>query len=511
MKIEQPYELVLFGGLGDLALRKLFPALYLLELDKRLPEGRIIAIGRKAITLDAVIATIKSAVFRHVQDCYQEDECWQRFAERLSYVCLDAQKPETYQALVSELDESCPNRLFYLATASFLYSDIVANLHVSELIQTSSKVILEKPIGHDLASAKAINASVAEYFDEIQIYRIDHYLGKETVQNLMVLRFANFIFESQWNQKYIDHIQISISESLGVEKRAGFYEQVGAFRDMMQNHLLQLLCIVAMEPPAKMEPDAVRDEKVKVIKALRPITGQDIFNKVIRGQYNQGFSDGRPVPSYRQEEGVDGQSQTETFVAMKVEIENWRWAGVPFYLRTGKRLAERACEIVVQFKEIPHSIFPMQHKKTMANKLIFRLQPDEGIRLQLCEKKIGSGMNVRPMTLSLNPDNPSQDFMKSQGDGYETKSHEAKGSESKSKSVRVPEAYERLLFDALASNPTLFLRDDELMEAWDWVDPIIAAWQESEDAPEPYTAGTWGPAESTLLLAKDGRLWNENN
>lgn len=505
MQIEQPYELVLFGGLGDLALRKLFPALYLLELDKRLPQGRIIAIGRKALKLEAVIATVKKAVFSHVQSSHQEDECWQRFAERLNYVCLDAQQPGAYQALASDLEESCPNRLFYLATASSLYADIVSNLHANQLIQTSSKVILEKPIGHDLASAKEINKSVAEYFDEAQIYRIDHYLGKETVQNLMVLRFANFIFESQWNQKYIDHIQISISESLGVEKRAGFYEQVGAFRDMMQNHLLQLLCIVAMEPPAKMEPDAVRDEKVKVIKALRPIEGQDIQDKVVRGQYNQGVSEGKPVPKYRDEDGVDENSQTETFVAMKVEIENWRWAGVPFYLRTGKRLAERACEIVVQFKEIPHSIFSLQDKKTMANKLIFRLQPDEGIRLQLCEKKVGSGMKIRPMTLSLNPDDQSSDIMRSH------QGNESKNVEATKRAVRVPEAYERLLFDALASNPTLFLRDDELMEAWDWVDPILAAWQESESAPEPYTAGTWGPAAATLLLAKDGRLWNENN
>jgi len=501
MQIEQPYELVLFGGLGDLALRKLFPALYLLDLDKRLPQGRIIAVGRKTLKLNAVMTKIKQAIFSHVDERYQDDACWQRFSERLQYVCLDVQQADAYQALASELEETCPNRLFYLATASYLYADIVVSLHHNQLIQASSKVVLEKPIGHDLASAKEINKSVAEYFSEEQIYRIDHYLGKETVQNLMVLRFANSIFESQWNQKYIDHIQISISESLGVEKRAGFYEQVGAFRDMMQNHLLQLLCIVAMEPPAKMEPDAVRDEKVKVIKALRPIEGKDIQDKVIRGQYNQGLSEGKPVPSYRNEEGVDGQSQTETFVAMKVEIENWRWAGVPFYLRTGKRLAERACEIVVQFKEIPHSIFAMQHKKTMANKLIFRLQPDEGIRLQLCEKKIGSGMNVRPMILSLNPDNPSQDFIRLQGND----------NDSKNKTVRVPEAYERLLFDALASNPTLFLRDDELMQAWDWVDPILAAWQESEDSPESYTAGTWGPAEATLLLARDGRLWNENN
>ncbi len=236
-----------------------------------------------------------------------------------------------------------------------------------------------------------------------------------------------------------------------------------------------------------------------MIKALRPIEGKDILNKVVRGQYSSGVSQGKPVPRYRDEEGVDGQSQTETFVAMKVEIENWRWAGVPFYLRTGKRLAERACEIVVQFKEIPHSIFAMQHKETMANKLIFRLQPDEGIRLQLCEKKVGSGMNVRPMTLSLNPENPGPESMGAESSSYNTNNNE----------LRVPEAYERLLFDALAGNPTLFLRDDELMQAWDWVDPILSAWQESESTPEPYTAGSWGPAAATLLLAKDGRLWDE--
>lgn len=495
MQIEQPFELILFGGLGDLALRKLFPALYLLDADDRLPEGYIIALGRRSIEPMRAVEQIKQAVFRHLSPLNQgklsEDESvWLKFEQRLKYVCVDVQDAQSYEPLSNALNASCKNRLFYLATASFLYADIAVNLQANNLIQPTSKVVMEKPIGNDLESAKAINSSVAEYFQEDQIYRIDHYLGKETVQNLMVLRFANTIFESQWNHQYIDHIQISISESLGVEKRAGFYEQVGAFRDMMQNHLLQLLCIVAMEPPSKMNPDAVRDEKVKVIKALKPIEGQSILENVIRGQYSSGVSEGEPVPRYRDEEGVDYMSQTETFVAMKVEIENWRWAGVPFYLRTGKRLAERACEIVVQFKEIPHSIFAIQHKETMANKLIFRLQPDEGIRLQLCEKKVGSGMKIQPMSLSLNPEG---------SDAIEVSS------------VRVPEAYERLLFDALAGNPTLFLRDDELMQAWNWVDPILSAWKESESNPESYTAGSWGPAAATLLLAKDGRLWNENN
>ncbi|MEE3159283.1 MAG: glucose-6-phosphate dehydrogenase, partial [Pseudomonadota bacterium] len=377
------------------------------------------------------------------------------------------------------------NRLYYMATGSDLYTPVCKGLHDAGLIQSQSKIVLEKPIGHDLDTAQAINDTVAEYFKEKQIYRIDHYLGKETVQNLMVLRFANSLFESQWNQNYIDHIQITISEQLGVEQRAGFYEHVGAMRDMFQNHLLQLLCITAMEPPAKLEPDAVRDEKVKVLKALKPITGTAINENVVRGQYDSGVAEGKPVPRYRDEPGVHHKSLTETFISAKVEIDNWRWAGVPFYLRTGKRLAERACEIVVQFKEIPHSIFPLQHKNTMANKLIFRLQPDEGVRLMLCEKRVGPGMNVRPMNLSLNPSNQRQ--------------------------TRVPEAYERLLFDALSGNATLFLRDDELLEAWRWVDPIIKHWEEQEQRPEPYTAGSWGPAAATLLLARDGRLWDENS
>lgn len=486
MQLEESFELVLFGGLGDLALRKLFPALYLLELDQRLPAGAIIAIGRSAIEHEQVIDRIKHAIFSSVKTSHHCEQTWQRFEQKLNYLSVDAQNENDFEQLANTLSKDCQNRLFYFATASFLYAQIAKNLQSNQLISKASKVVLEKPIGHDLASAKAINKAVAEYFNESQIYRIDHYLGKETVQNLMVLRFANSIFESQWNQQYIDHIQISISESLGVENRAEFYDQVGAFRDMMQNHLLQLLCIVAMEPPAKMESDAVRDEKVKVIKALKPIAGGDIDKKVVRGQYGKGVSEGDPVPRYRDEEGIDSKSETETFVAMKVEIENWRWAGVPFYLRTGKRLAERACEIVVQFKKIPHSIFSMQHKEPMANKLIFRLQPNEDIRLQLCEKKVGSGMKIRPTTLSLNP-------------------------ESDQMEGRVPEAYERLLFDALAGNPTLFLRDDELMQAWDWVDPILAYWAESDSAPESYTAGSWGPAASTLLMAKDGRLWNENN
>ena len=486
MHIDAPFELILFGGLGDLSQRKLLPAMYMLFCDGRLPEpGKIVAITRRELARDDFLQQVRQALRQHLEARYFDENLWHQFVEYLICHTIDLSDPGTFVQLEQLLDKQCQNRVFYLATGSDLYTNICAGLHHTHLIHEHAKVVLEKPIGHDFESATQINNAVAEYFAESQIYRIDHYLGKETVQNLMVLRFANSLFEHQWNHKYIDHIQITISESLGVEKRAGFYEHVGAMRDMFQNHLLQLLCITAMEPPASLEPDAIRDEKVKVLRSLKAITGEAINDKVVRGQYDAGVADGKPVPRYRDEPDVAGKSQTETFVAVKVEIENWRWAGVPFYLRTGKRLAERACEIVVHFKEIPHSIFPLQHKNTMANKLVFRLQPDEGIRLMLCEKKIGPGMSVRPMNLSLNP--------------------------ADHKKTRVPEAYERLLFDVLVSNATLFLRDDELMEAWRWVDPILTFWNDLEQRPEPYTSGSWGPAAATLLLAKDGRLWDENS
>lgn len=485
MHINAPFELVLFGGLGDLALRKLMPALYMLHRDGRLPDGVIYAVTRQDMERGDFSRVIEKSLKSHIGNEYLELEVLDAFIAKVQCLTMDVTDEGAYKALRKSFSQEDSNRLYYMATGSDLYTPVCRGLHSAGLITPQSKIVLEKPIGHDLASARAINDTVAEFFKENQIYRIDHYLGKETVQNLMVLRFANSLFESQWNQHYIDHIQITISESLGVEKRAGFYEHVGAMRDMFQNHLLQLLCITAMEPPARLEPDAVRDEKVKVLRALKPITGNLISDNVVRGQYDAGVADGKAVPRYRDEPGVHPKSQTETFIAAKVEIDNWRWAGVPFYLRTGKRLAERACEIVVHFKEIPHSIFPLQHKNTMANKLIFRLQPDEGVRLMLCEKRVGPGMNVRPMNLSLNPSNHRQ--------------------------TRVPEAYERLLFDALSGNATLFLRNDELLEAWRWVDPILSYWTELDQRPEPYTAGSWGPAAATLLLAKEGRLWDENS
>ncbi len=488
--ITEPFDLILFGANGDLALRKLMPALYHLDKDGRLNQsGRIIAISRKIPTKAEYLSLIKEQNLKHNEADLYDEKSWQQFSKKIEYICLDLTSSQGFNKLTKKLKDKTRQRIFYCAVHSKLYPDISQNLAQNQLITPVSRIVLEKPIGNDYESGSLINQKVAEFFNESQIFRIDHYLGKETVQNLLALRFANSIFEHQWNQRYIDHIQITISESIGVEKRAGFYEGTGALRDMLQNHLLQLLCMVAMDPPASLDAQAIRDEKVKVLNALKPIEGSEIEKNVVRGQYDSGFiqttQGAEEVVCYRDELGVPSNSYTDTFVAVKVEIDNWRWSGVPFYLRTGKRLAKRACEIVVHFKEVPHSIFEMQHKNAMANKLVFRLQPDEGVRLQLCEKRIGHRMQVRPMILSL--------------------------INSEDEEQRVPDAYERLLVDVINDNPALFLRVDELMAAWKWADPILQHWHKQEQKPDAYTSGSWGPAASTLLLAKDGRLWEENH
>lgn len=484
--LTEPFDLVLFGATGDLSTRKLLPALFSLHVDGRLPDQwRLFALSRHEYEHDAYLEELKM-VLKNKIDLKSDASValWNSFSQHVESLSFDATNPQNFGALKAHLDKKSRfDNIFYLATPSRLFGAICDGLAEVQLNCENCRIVLEKPIGSDLASAIEISSKVSRHFSERQIFRIDHYLGKETVQNLLVLRFANTIFESQWNQKYIDHIQITISETLGVEGRAEFYDHVGALRDMVQNHLLQLLCMVAMEPPARFHPDSVRDEKVKVLRALKPLMDKDVQEKVVRGQYKSGISDGVAVNGYLKEAGVDPLSDTETFVALKVEIDNWRWAGVPFYLRTGKRLTHRACEIVVHFKEVPHSIFDMQHKNTMANRLVFRLQPDEGIRLMLCEKKTGPGVSVRSTELSLSPDSLSR--------------------------KRVPDAYERLLGDVIANNQTLFVRQDELIAAWEWLDPILKHWEVSEQGPETYISGTWGPAAATLLLAKDGRLWDE--
>lgn len=488
-KVNEPskplFELVFFGGLGDLTLRKLLPALYFLELDERLEAGEIYLLTRRRYSRKDFISLLQDEVLKHIAKEELERNVWQRFLAKIHCLTMDINQADDFNLLAKALDSQCSNRVYYCATGSHLYAQICKQLHRHKLINVNSKIVLEKPIGHDKQSALAITTRVAEYFEEQQIYRIDHYLGKETVQNLMVLRFANSIIESQWNQRYIDHVQISIAENLGVEQRGEFYDEVGALRDMVQNHLLQLLCMTAMEPPAQVDADSIRNEKVKILKALKPIQGDALAQNVVRGQYVQGTIEGKKVAAYTQEPKVDEHSQTETFVALKVEIDNWRWAGVPFYLRTGKRLASRACEIMVQFKQVPHSIFPASSSDSLANKLFFRLQPDDGVRLVMYEKRTGANMNVRSVNLSLNP------------------SHD--------KQKRVPEAYERLLLDVLDGNATLFLRDDELMHAWNWIDPILQYWQAKDSEPDTYESGSWGPASSAMMLAKDGRVWQENS
>ena len=375
-------------------------------------------------------------------------------------------------------------RVFYLATAPGLFGDICRKIGEHDLNTAKSRVVLEKPIGRDLASARQINDSVGQVFAEDQIYRIDHYLGKETVQNLMVLRFANTLFEPLWHAATIDHVQITVAETIGVEARGGYYDRSGALRDMVQNHILQLLCLVAMEPPTCLTADAVRDEKLKVLRALKPITSTNVGQKTVRGQYRAGASDGEPVPGYLEEIGGDRESRTETFVVLKAEVENWRWAGVPFYLRTGKRLPTRTSEIVIQFRPIPHSIFTVGADRITANQLVVRLQPDEGMTLSLMAKEPGpGGMRLRPAPLNL--------------------------SFAETFKVRYPDAYERLLMDVVRGNPTLFMRRDEVEAAWSWIEPIIDAWNEQPEPPKPYAASTWGPSASIALIERDGRTWYE--
>jgi glucose-6-phosphate 1-dehydrogenase len=482
-----PFDLVVFGGAGDLALRKLLPALYQRERDGRLPEdGHILAVARTAMSDDEYRRRAAAALCRHVPADTFDPALADRFVRRLGYMACDAANPDDLAKLRARLAASGRIRAFYLATGPGLFGPICRALGQSGLATPGSRVVLEKPIGHDLASSRAVNDQVGSVFGEDRIFRIDHYLGKETVQNLMALRFANRMFERLWNAGEIDHVQITVAETLGVEGRGRYYDGTGALRDMVQNHLMQLLCLVAMEPPARLEADAVRDEKVKVLKALRPIDRATAGHATVRGQYGAGAIDGKAVPAYVQE--LDGAnappSRTETFVALRAEIDNWRWTGVPFYLRTGKRLAERRSEIVVEFRAVPHSIFPAWAGEIGANRLVIRLQPDEGIHLVLTTKTPTPGkLRLRRAALNLS-------FAEAFG-------------------TRHPDAYERLVTDVLRGNQTLFMRRDEVEWAWRWVEPIRDAWDAFGDAPKPYPAGSWGPAAATALIARDGRAWRE--
>lgn len=482
------FDLVVFGGNGDLALRKLLPALYYREEDGQIPAGsRIIASARSGLSPDAYLALVEAKVKSHINPADIKTDVWNRFLSRLSYRSLDAaiQDDLRWTELSSDLALGQERvRIFYLATSPEVFGPICQNLAKHSLVTDRARVVIEKPIGHDPISAKAINRQVGDVFAEDHIFRIDHYLGKETVQNLMALRFANALFEPLWHRGEIDHVQITVAESIGVEGRGAYYNHAGALRDMVQNHLLQLLCLVAMEPPASFTADAVRDEKLKVLEALRPFGAAEVSRDCVRGQYQAGAVLGQAVPGYREEVGAPD-SQTETYVAIKAAVENWRWADVPFYLRTGKRLPERSSEIVIQFRPVPHLIFPTAGSEVIANRLVIRLQPDEGVRLHMMAKVPGpGGMRLKPAALNL--------------------------SFAETFNTRYPDAYERLLMDVVRGNPTLFMRRDEVEAAWAWTGPILDGWQSLGESPKPYVAGSWGPSAAVTLIERDGRAWHED-
>lgn len=478
-----PLDMVIFGGAGDLARRKLLPALYMAHLHQRLPNDcRIIGVGRHGWTRDDYVAFVDKTSRPHVGGDALDPGNWASFLARLDFVSLDATVAEGYQRLHATC-RSGATKVFYLATAPSLFTDICRHLDEAALIDKEARVVLEKPLGHDLPSAQAINEAVARHFSEKQIYRIDHYLGKETVQNLMVLRFGNAIFEPLWRAPTIKSVQITVSETVGVGTRAGFYDHTGAMRDMVQNHLLQLLCIVAMEAPISLDPDDVRDEKLKVLRSLRKFELADVLRDTVRGQYTAGVVDGAQVKGYLDEADVPAGSQTETFVAIKAQVHNSRWAGVPFFLRTGKRMLKRQSEIIIEFSEPPFSIFAGEPSQSHPNRLIITLQPEESIQLQMMAKEPGSGMKMRPVFLNLDLQSAFTE--------------------------RRAEAYERLLIDVIKGRLTHFMRRDELEAAWRWADPILEGWQQLGERPKTYPAGSWGPAAASALVAREGAVWFE--
>jgi glucose-6-phosphate 1-dehydrogenase len=481
----QPFDLVVFGATGDLTRRKLLPALYHRFRDGQIPDtSRIVGAARSPGDDASFRALARSALRGHVGDHDLGDGTMDRFLARLHYRPVEVASNAGWPALVDLLGEQPERiRVYYLATLPVLFAEICGRLGEQGLVTPRARVVIEKPVGHGLDSARALNSAVGAIFPEEAIYRIDHYLGKETVQNLMALRFANALFEPLWNAAHIDHVQITVAETIGVGSRAGYYDQAGALRDMVQNHMLQLLCLVAMEPPTAIAADAVRDEKLKVLKALKPVDERNAATVSVRGQYRAGASGGEPARGYVEEAGL--QTATETFVALKAEVGNWRWAGTPFYLRTGKRLAARQSEIVVAFRPIPHSVFDDGAGPIRSNRLVIRLQPDEGVKLWLTLKQPGpGGMRLQYVPLDMS-------FAETFG-------------------AANPDAYERLLLDVVRGNQTLFMRRDEVEAAWAWIDPIREAWQASREPPKPYTAGSWGPSAAIGMIERDGRTWADD-
>ena len=477
-------DLIIFGATGDLSARKLFPALFQLDAAGLLPDDlRIIAVARQEQTTEAfhheLLAKMGSAKRQSISDT-----AWQQFAWRLAYLSADFSTPSAFSGLQAELSESRTS-LFYLATPPSLFATICEQLSADGCLAGSCRIVLEKPIGESLDTSREVNETLAQFFDEQDIYRIDHYLGKETVQNLLVLRFANRFINSQWDQSCIDHIQITVAEKVGIEGRWAYYDGVGQLRDMVQNHLMQLLCLVAMEPPNSLEAESIRDEKVKIVKALRPIDASSVKDHVVRGQYSQGVIDGESVPGYFDEEGCEAQgSDTETFVAIKAHVDNWRWSGVPFYLRTGKRMPDKVTEIIIQYKALPHHIFG-EGESAEPNRLIIRLQPNEGIEMTMVSKRQSLRDKLSLQTHTLN-----FDFRE---DG---------------EIDRIPDAYERLFLDAINGDPSLFVGREEIEESWRWCDQLISACEQCGVKVNAYQAGSWGPSKSELLMDRDGRSWN---
>ncbi len=479
---------VLVGGTGDLAMRMLWPSLAMLDQDGFLPENlRIISVAREDCGTEVCVDRIGAAVEKRIGKDL-EKATLPRFRKRIVHVALDAAHDDWGTKLKAELgDLTHLDVVYFLSVSPTLFKPICEHIARAGLNAAPNRVVIEKPIGRDLASSKVINDSVAHAFSEDRIFRIDHYLGKETVQNLIALRFGNTVFEPLWNAQSIDHVQITIAETVGTGERLGYYDEYGALRDMLQNHLLQLLCLTAMEPPSGLSSDALRDEKVKVLRSLKPIDASNVTHNTSRGQYGPGFADGQPVKGYEVEKGSP--SNTETYVAVKAEIANWRWAGTPFYLRTGKCLPSRATEIVIQFKCLPHSIFGGEAR---ANRLVIRLQPDEDIKLSIMNKSPGltsEGMHLQQLDLSLSL----------------SAAFDANGE----KPARRRIAYERLILDALNGNNAQFVRRDEVEAAWSWVDGISEAWKQSYAKPQMYPAGTFGPVSAYTLLDRDGRTWND--
>ena len=490
----EPCVVMIFGATGDLTKRKLLPALYRLTQQRLVPgEFAILGTSRQPLSDDEFRELMKQAIAEFGSDEALDESTWESFAKRLFYLVGDFSDPSLYQSLktrLAELDEKFDtrgNRIFYLATAPEFFGLVARQLGEAKLAKPAkgawSRIIVEKPFGHDLESARTLNKELAKVFDEKQVYRIDHYLGKETVQNLLAFRFANSIFEPLWNRQYIDHVQITNAEPIGVEGRGAYYEKAGALRDMIQNHVFQVTSLIAMEPPASLSANAVRDEKAKAMQSVREFSMEDVAKFVVRGQYGPGKVLGDTVPGYREEPGVEPNSNTETFAALKLYLDNWRWAGVPFYIRSGKRLPKRVTEIAIEFKEVPHRLFTDSDAPLRSNVLIIRIQPNEGITLRFGAKLPGQAMRIRTVNM---------DFRYGSSFG-----------------VKPPEAYERLLLDCMFGDSTLYARRDMVERGWEIVAPIIENWkQPATDFPN-YEAGSWGPEAAFQLIKRDGKHWRK--